>query len=330
MEKSAGKMSLKEMAESGDFLEKQTFKLKALFLMGNGKKRTVVLNDLAPGLADQEVFDKMWELTELNLLVEDPQEQWVAPRELRRVEQRTHKIIDHVADGSLLYNQRMDYLDELCFDHCQYHRISPDHLNEQQRDAIAAKYWPFVLEKYPDKQPKRNRIHYFDGAPPQDGAKAMAKYKFEKDAGFPTMDELTKGNIWRACAKLKAYYHHGGDEARFLQGVRAIQLRTEWCNKIFRMKQDWIFRKELEAIYGKPSWCEEAKALFKPMILLMSDLIQVKLLEMLQERHRAEGLAQVVEDADEMKETAETMADKLAKLKEAATNGGLNACSVTA
>lgn len=326
MEKATQGMTLDQMDQSGGYLEKVNFKLKTDFLLGNGKKKKIVLTDLAPELGEQELYDKMWELTDLSLLVENPEDQLVAPRKVVRVEQRITKMVDHEADGTLLYNKRMDYLDELCFEHCAYHRLSPEHLNEQQRDAISAKYWPFVLEKYPDKK-KRNRITYIDGPPPQDGRKAVERYSLKVEAEFPTIDELTKGNIWKACAKLKAYYKETKDVPRFLEGVRAIQLRTEWCNKIYQLKKDWIFRKELEAIYGQKDWCEQAKTLFKPLILLMSDLIQVQLLEMLRNTQRAEGLAKVVEEADE---NHATMTDKLNQLKEAANNGGMNADIVTA
>lgn len=325
MEKTTETMTMDEMLASEVYLEKTTFKLKTEFLTGSGKSRKIVFNNLAPGLGEEELYDKMCQLSELTLLAENPEDQWVFPQVMSRIEERCHKIIDHEADGSLLEKQRMRYLEELCLDHCQHYRISHEHLSENQREAIATKYWPFVLQKYPDKKPKRNQIEYIDGPPPQDGRKAVEKYRAVGDGSFPTMHELTMGNIWKACAKLKAYYHQGGEVARFLQGVRAIQLRTDLSNKVFHLKQDWIFRKELEAIYGKKEWCECAKELFRSMILLMSDLLQVQLVEMIQNEHRKAGLNQVVADTQEEDQTCFEQ-----PMKEGAPYGGLFADIVTA
>lgn len=309
-------------------MEKVSFKYRAEFLTKQGKRKKVVMNNANPNLKEEQLTDILETMAGLTKLFDEDDEQaLVAPLNCRLVEKRDDMLVDHEADGSLLAQQRQQYLMELIIETCQSQRISLDHLSDGQLKAIGEAMMPYVLQKYPEKKSRNYApaISMNSSIRMQD---AVKKYTFE-ERQFPTFKELTQNSIFKNVAMMKDYYKRGGDQDRLLEGIHLLQIREMWTGERFLVGD--VLRYELEEIYQAKSWSEHLQIFFKPMLRLMGNLTQVQLLKRVLNEQRAAGLEKVVEDGEETTTTqaaTDIMLEKLEQLAKMASAGGLNACGV--
>lgn len=160
------------------------------------------------------------------------------------------------------------------------------------------------------------------GQPRKNLREQAQKYQFE-EMQFPTIKQLTQQSVAKSCGMLKDYFVKGGDAERFIEGVRALQLREFITQK--PLLTDEIFRFELEGLYEESDWSDHLREFFDMMVVLMGQLKQVQLKQRVLRENRLLGLRQVVAEGKAA----------VAQMKEEWTNetaeamGGTAACGVT-
>lgn len=303
------------------------FKLRTKFLTQTGKKKTYTFKDVSPNLAEEDYDLAMLTLADLSMIAEDPEEQLVLPLQVAFIQQNITEMVDHEADGTLLNNRRMRKLAELIHEYCQIHRLSEDHLSDNQLEAICHHLWPIVLHEFPEPRKSRRLPDIGGGFGITDPKKKIKKYRFD-EIQFPTHKQLMQQSIWKSIAMLKDFYKRDGDKLRFIEGIRALQVREFVTQEAFLVGD--VFRYELEEIYEEKTWCGHLQKFFQPMLKLMGNLMQVQLLKRVSNENRKAGLEKVMEETSETETSNESLMDKIYKLQELARNGGLNAFGVTA